>query len=295
MTTAEDLIEETRSLLFSGDEPELNVLDSTIDTNDTAFNLLYTLGNISRGAIVSIGLEDIRILATSGTNRASEVQRGANGTTQAAHTEGDNVWVRPKFSPFRILGALNADLADLSSPMNGLFKVEPIDITYNAAIQGYNMTDATDIIKILELRWKQAGPSKVWPLIRKYDLARSMDADEFASGFALFVREPAFPGLPIRVRYATKFTPMTALDDDVVEDIGLPATAIDIPPLGAIRKLVAAREINRNFTEAQSNPRRADEVPPGAVMQSMMGIQQVRRDRINAEADRLRAAWLVYQ
>lgn len=294
MTDVADLIEETRSLLYSGDEPESNVLTNAIDEDATSLTFDYSLGNISRGAIISLGLEDIRVLATSSTNMASVVVRGVNGTTPAAHDEGDTVWVRPKFSDFRILQALNADLGDLSSPSNGLFKVESIDITYNPAVQGYNLTGATDVIRLLELRWKQAGPSRVWPLIRKYDLTRSMDDDEFASTFAVFLREPAYPGLPVRVRYAAPFTPMVALDDDVVEDVGLPATAVDLPPLGAIRKLVAAREINRNFTEAQSNPRRADEVPPGAVMQSMMGLQQVRRDRITAEAARLQAAWSIF-
>lgn len=295
MTTAADLIEETKSLLYSGDESESNVLASNIDADDETITFTYALGSISPGAIISLGLEDIRVLAVSGTNTASTVRRGVNGTTPASHSEDDTVWVRPKFSDFRVLQALNADLRDLSSPTNGLFQVISFDVTYNPAVQGYDMTDATDIIRILELRWKQTGPSKKWPLIRHYDLARSMDEDEFASTSALFLDEPAYPGLPIRVRYAAPFTPLAALDDDVVTDCGLPETAVDLPPMGAIRKLVAAREINRNFTEGQSNPRRADEVPPGAVMQSMAGIQQIRRERITAEADRLKTAWMIYQ
>ena len=54
-----------------------------------------------------------------------------------------------------------------------------------------------------------------------------------------------------------------------------------------LSRLVAPREIKRNFTEAQGEPRRAAEVPPGAVASSMRTVAALRQQRITTEASRL--------
>jgi hypothetical protein len=56
-------------------------------------------------------------------------------------------------------------------------------------------------------------------------------------------------------------------------------------------RLMAAREIKRNFIEAQGDTRRPDEVQPGAITNSIANIQRLRRDRIIAEAGRLKAQY----
>lgn len=295
MTTAADLIEETKAIIYSGQEPEANRLASSVNTGDTSMTFSFSLGSISRGAIISIGLEDIRVWSTSGTTTADIVERGVNGTSAASHNAGDYVGVRPKFSDFRILRALNQDLADLSSPVNGLFRVGTVDLTYNPAVQGYDLDGVTRLIDVLELRWKQAGPSKKWPVIRNYSIGRDMDTDEFASTLALMIDEPAYPGFPIHVRYSTDFTAMTALTDDVTTDAGLPVSAVDLPPIGAAIRLVAGREIGRNFIEAQTEPKRAEDVPPGAILQSTRELHLLRLTRIQAEAARLQKDWPKYR
>jgi hypothetical protein len=52
-------------------------------------------------------------------------------------------------------------------------------------------------------------------------------------------------------------------------------------------RLMAGREVKRNFTESQGDTRRAEEVPSGAVANSMLQLQRLRRDRVMAEAARL--------
>lgn len=293
MTTANDLIEWTSAHLMSGQESEANRLSGAITSSATAIAFKYALGSIARGAVIAVGLEEIRIWETSGTS-ATVVERGVNGTTGAAHSDLDYVAVRPKFSPFRILRAVNEDLADLSSPIHGLFQVGTLDVTYNPAVQGYDMTSITNVINILELRWKMPGPSKNWPLITQYNLVRNFSTSEFASGMALFLYESAYPGLAIRVRYSSDFSPLTALTDDVQTVTGLPSTANDLPPMGAAIRLVAPREIKRNFTEAQYDPKRSEEVPPGAVGQSINDLVALRKQRIDSESARLLSDWKIY-
>jgi hypothetical protein len=114
-----------------------------------------------------------------------------------------------------------------------------------------------------------------------------MATTDFASGGALVIYEGGYPGQAIRVRYRAPFGSLTALDDDVLADTGLPATAHDLPPLGAAVRLVAGREVKRNFTEAQGEPRRAEEVPPTATLQSSRELLRIRQQRIVAEQSRL--------
>jgi hypothetical protein len=57
--------------------------------------------------------------------------------------------------------------------------------------------------------------------------------------------------------------------------------------LGAQIRLMAGREVKRNFTESQGDTRRGDKVPAGAVGNSINNLLRLRRDRITAEAARL--------
>ncbi len=288
MTTTLDLIESTRSHLFTGQSETLNRLAATITDVETSFPLSFDPAGIGRGAIIEIDLEQIYVFSHSaGSKTITDCIRGYNGTTKAGHDEGAIVTVAPKFSNFRILQAINDDLKDLSSPMNGLAQIKSVDLTYNAVVMGYDLTGVTDILQIAEIRYRTPGPDLSWPLIQNYALLRNMGVGDFASTNALVVYEGGFPGQAIRVRYKAPFGSLTALDDDVEAETGLPATALDLPPLGAAVRLVAGREVKRNFTEAQGEPRRAEEVPPTASLQSTRELLRLRQNRIVAEQSRM--------
>ena len=91
----------------------------------------------------------------------------------------------------------------------------------------------------------------------------------------------------LRVTYKTGFNPMALEANDVQTITGFPLSAEDILVLGAQIRLMAPREIKRNFTESQGDTRRADEVPAGSVTNSIANLQRLRRDRIIAEATKL--------
>jgi hypothetical protein len=292
VTTAADLIYQTKAHLFTGQPERLNKLVAGIDADDVSIALTYDLGGIGAGSIMEIELEQIFVFSvTSSTRTVADCIRGFNGTTAAVHSAGALVTASPKFPQSRILQAINDDLRDLSSPVNGLYQIETVDLTYNPAVMGYNLTGVTDIISIAEVRYRTSGPEKGWPRIDNFALLRNMPTSgtygDFASGNALVVYEGGQPGFPIRVRYRAPFTSLTSLADDVFAISGLPSTAHDIPPLGAAIRLVAGREIKRNFDEAQGEPRRADEVPPTAQLQSSRELVRVRQQRIMAEQARL--------
>lgn len=286
-TLASDLIAETKRHLFSGQNEELNRLDGSITAGATSILFKYDVGGIQRGATISIDLEEIQVWEVSGKT-ATVVQRGVNGSTAASHSDLASVAVKPKFSDFRILTAINHDLRDLSAPDNGLYQIKTVELTYNSAVQGYDLTSvASDLIGILEVRFDLVGPEKTFPKIDKFALLRNMNTTNFASGSALVLYQSAYPGRAIRVRYKGTFTPMTATTDNAVTAAGLTDTMVDLPPLGAAIRLVAPRDVKRAFSETQGEPRRADEVRVGDGATSMRGMMLLRSQRINAERARL--------
>jgi hypothetical protein len=300
-TLASDLVEETRAYLYGGQEEEMNELTGDIDNVQTSWPLVFAVGSMSqRGCIISIDLEDIRVWQTDGSNTITQCMRGVNGTAAATHTLGTPIFVRTKFSYFRIMQKLNEEMLSLSAPANGMFAEAHVDVTYNAAIQGYDLTDintataVTDIIRVLEARYKVPGPSRNWPQIRRFSLQRDMDTTVFPSGLVFDVYQRGWPGLPIHIRYASPYGQMTALTDNVSAKTGLQPTAFDIVPMGAAVRLVYGREIKRNFTEAGLEPRRMEEVPPGAVLRSPGGLALLRAQRIKEEAGNLQQRWPWY-
>jgi hypothetical protein len=266
---------------------EANRLSGAILSTDLSITLKYPLGSVARNTIIAIDLEEIRVWETSG-QVATVVERGVNGTVAAAHADLAVVSVRPKFSNFRILKEINNDLKDLSSPSNGLYQIQTVTLTYNAAIRGYDLAGvANTFLGILEVRYDTPGPDKGWPHLTEYVLMRNMPVSAFASGNALLLNEPAFPGRSIQVRYKGVFSPFTSLTDDITAVAGLTDSMADLPPMGAAIRLVAPREVKRTFIETQGEPRRSEEVQAGSITNATRSLMQLRQSRINDEAARL--------
>jgi hypothetical protein len=288
-TLASDLIEATRSHLDSGSRPELNRLTTTMNTSVTSVVCDFALGSIVAGSSIVIGLETMYVWSSTGST--ATVQRAMGGTVAAAHTAGDLIYVNPRWSAFTILRALNAELTALSSPINGLYRMRTVDLTYSAGQSGYDLTAVTDLLDVYDVRYSDLGGFKDWPRIRNWGLARNQSTTDFASGLALHFYDPAAPGRTVRVQYKAPFAELTALSSDVQTTAGLPASANDIPPLGAVVQLVAPREVKRAFTDSQPESRTAAEVPPGASRAAAAGLLALRQTRIKEEAARLSAAY----
>ena len=50
----------------------------------------------------------------------------------------------------------------LSSPSNGLYRVATVDLTYNAAVEGYDLTGVTDVLAVLDARYQAVGSEQDW-------------------------------------------------------------------------------------------------------------------------------------
>jgi hypothetical protein len=289
VTTLRDLIDETKRHLQSFQREPMNKLVSAVPVDATSITLQYDIGNIQAGAHVQLGLELVYVWSTEPSSKTITVERAQLGSTASAHAAGSTVTINPKFPDFAIAKAINDDLADLSAPANGLFAVRALDLTFGVGASGYDLAGATGFIEVLEIRQRlgQATAYRQWPVLSNYEVSRQVSTVDFPSGIALFLHEGGGAGQPVRVLYKASFGRLTNLTDDVETVAGITTDLEDLPPIGAALRMVAPREIKRNFTEAQGESRRAQEVPPGAVANSLRPLAGLRQNRITAEAGRL--------
>jgi len=284
MSTASALLDRVNRQLLSGTIEERNKLATTVDSDDTSFVMTYDLGGLRAGTVFEIDSELVYIWeATSGTKTVT-VERGYMGTTAAAHTSGALVTLNPRFPKAQMLEALNQDIDDLSSPLNGLYRIVSVDVDYNGSDRQTNLTGATSVLDLIDVRLRYLDSD--YPVIRMTRLQRDLPTADFASGYAIVFDESVMAG-SLRVRYKAPFTRVSAISDNLQSVANVPATMEDILELGVMSRVLSVREVKRNFIESQGDTRRSDEVGAGAMRDSFSNILRLRRDRIIAEAAKL--------
>jgi hypothetical protein len=283
VTTAGQLIDRVAGELLAGTVEERNKLATGVDASATTLTFTYPLSGLREGSVFEIGSEQFYVWTTNSSAKSAVVERGFNGTTATSHSAETITTINPRFPRSRVLQQLNADLADLSSPLNGLFQVKTVDIAYNGSDRMVNITGATDIQNLIDVRYRYLSDD--YPIIRDVRLLSDMPTSDFASGFALAFDSYVRSGT-IRVVYRAPYGSFSA-ESDTVADVGGSDYLDDVLALGTQMRLMAGREVKRNFTESQGDTRRAEEVPSGAVANSMLQLQRLRRDRVMAEAARL--------
>ena len=283
MTTAGTLVDRTVQNLLAGTVEERNKIASSLDASTSAVPIEYSLGSLREQTVFQVDSELMYVWEVNTANKTLTVERGFGGTTAATHADGAIVTVNPKFPRWQVLQALNDELADLSSPMNGLFQMKTVDLMYNGSDRMVNLTGVTSMIDLYDVRLRYMADD--YPVIRDVRLMRDMPTGDFASGIALAFDGQVRSGL-LRVSYKDKYTSFVSEASTLVST-GASAELADLLVLGAQIRLLASREVKRNFIESQGDTRRADEVPAGAMNASVTNLLRLRRDRIQAEAARL--------
>lgn len=284
MSTLAQLINRTQRQLLSGTVEERNKLSGSLTSTATSVVFQYELNGIRAGSIIQVDSELMYIWEVNTGTKTVTVERAFNGTVAAAHLTSAYVLVNPRFPRHQILEAINDELSDLSSPMNGLFRVKSIDINYNGSDRMINFPVIEDVIDLTEARIRYLSTDYL--KVPKVALTRNLPTSDFGSGIALTINQTVRSGI-LRVSYKTGFSRLTNESDDVQAIAGFPLSAEDLLVIGAQIRLVSPREIKRNFTESQGEPRRAEEVSAGSVSSSINNLIRMRRDRITAEAAKL--------
>lgn len=285
MATVGTVIDRTVRQLMSGTVEERNKVVSAITASSTSIAMQYDLGGIRPGGVIQIDSELIYVWEISSGSKTITVERGWNGTTAAAHVTGSIVTVDPKFPRAQILEAINAELDDLSSPVNGLFQIKTLELNYNGTDAMVQLSTTDKIIDLVSVTVRYIATD--YPKIRRCRLIRDLPNDDFNSGYAIRFDESVDAGRMIVV-YKAPFTNVTTDAQNLQNIAGVPSSCEDILMMGAQIRLVSPREVKRNFTESQGDTRRAEEVPFGSVTGSVNQIIRMRRDRIIAESAKLK-------
>jgi len=286
--TAQTWIDETRDLLLTDYVEEQATLGAALNASETVVSFALpsaTVPGVVAGATIEVGTELMYVFSV--TSGAATVRRGYKGSEASSHAIGSLVTVNPKFPAYQILDALNHELRDLSSPQHGLFQIKTVEVTFNAAQDGYDLTGVTDdILSVYQVTYSDPGSEASEPSITEFSLRRDRNTSSFPSGYGLILHSDAWPGETVRVLYKTGFSTLTD-STTALSTTGLHAEGYDLPVLGAALRLMSSRPIRREFLDEQGSSRMAEEVPPGAVSASMRDLRGLRLERINAEATRL--------
>ena len=288
MTTVATVLNRASRQMLAGVVEERNKLATSLDDSATSVVLSYDLGGFRAGSVFEIESELFYVWEANTASKTLTVERGFGGTTAASHSANVLATVNPRFPRAQMFDAVNAELDDLSSTMNGLFRVVTTDLTYNGSDRQINITGSGTIIELLDARLRYLADDH--PVLNSVRLQTGLPTADFASGNTLVFDEPVMAGT-VRVRYKAPFTRATSESSDLTTNCFLPTTCDDIVETGVILRMMNGREIKRNFIESQGDTRRADEVPPGATRDSITNLARLRRERIIAEAARLKAQY----
>lgn len=294
MTLLSDLVIAVQRRALSDLREEFDNLGAAItDTTTSTISLAsgQQLGQIQPGAVLQIDYECMFVTAAP-TPQSIMVIRGWFDSTPTTHAINAVINVNPRFPAVDIIKAINEDIDDLSAPSNGLFQMLEMSTTFIPVQQGYDLSGLTngEVMELWEVRTQEYGPAQKFPIIpmSKVKLQRNADTSVFPSGMSMTLDQGGYPGRPLRIQYKSPYTtPLVNPSDDVEAVTGLHAQAHDIPVLGAPARLMQFRELKRSFSEAQGEPRRAQEVPVGSSLTASKGIMMLRAERIAAERSRL--------
>lgn len=282
--TGDDVIEETVRELLGGTREELNQLAADIPVNAENLSFKYPLGAIREGAQLCIGDEMFRVWF-SDEDKTATVAPAMLGSTTSAHSEGDLVYVNPRFPRFAVFKALNDEIRSLSAPTNGLYRIATHEFEATGVSNDYPLP--SDVVDIYDVYVEEIGPTNEWPRLPYWEWNPNADNTVFEYGASIHV-PGANPSRMVRVVYKADFTPLTSSSQDLLGTARIPESMQDILHWGILLRMGPSREIKRNFTENQRGDQsRLEQVAAGAVTNSFSWVNKLRTMRITEERTRL--------
>lgn len=289
-------IDRIRRQLSSNYRHEVNRLSGNI--NSTATSLVLAEGitpNIRPGAMLNIGTELMRVTAVNDSTDTVDVIREFFDSTAASHSAGDIVWVNSRFTGLDIFDALYDEISSYGPQLYRVVTAE-LDLSFTqdvvelpvSFIGCYGLVD-------VNRKWADPSPhsfSYAWPradvrLIR-YD--PTVWSEYPTSGIAIRLIDNSLPSKLI-VRGALPFNSAFGYNDDLVTDVGLPESMLDVVSMGVRLRLLTDNEAGVYGRTVQDEPRRTQETPPGAQVTTAQLNNALYRNRKQEEINKLRALY----
>lgn len=289
-TTMRDQVQRTKVHLYGAQRLELRELTADLDEHDNVVHLDDVAG-ITRGTLLGFGLELWYVLQV-GTGSPADVRvvRGFLRSVATTHITGELGEVNPRFPAPLIVGALADEVASWGEE---LYNVHTVTASVGPGESAVNLKGAEGCYGLIDCRWCTADvwAIETWRPIPRASYARLVRTDDCATPALLLGQ---IPGADVRVRatvampfHVEPWTPAT----DMLTDVGLGRSMLDLPSMGAALRLWATQEIPRSDRIGQPEPRRAADVPPGAVSQMLGPLANLIRQRKKEESGKLLARY----
>lgn len=299
-STVGETLQRLRRQLSGGHRLELDLLNTTVNSSTATIVLANTPpAGLRRGSTISIGTEMMRLTADPSVNTLT-VMRGFMDTDPAAHTAGDEVWINPPFQPIDLLDAM---IDEINSWGPSLYRVVDAAITVAGGdavtelpatfIGTYGLIDVrrNSDMGITDADWT------TWPRANvRMQRGTTTNFGSFStSGIILRHIDGVYDG-SIYVVAAMPFDTSTFTDStDLVADVGLAASMLDLLTLGVKLRLAFDRELVNLSRMAQDEPRRSEETPPGSGLTTAQFGNAAYARRMAQEVAKLRAQYpIVY-
>ena len=246
---------------------------TSLTFTDTSASAVNT-GMIIPGVMLSCDLE-VFLVTGPPVGGSVPVMGAYLGSTAANHTAGTLIYVKRRFTDFECLQQINHVLDELGG--EGLYNLGTIQFTYNPVQQAYDLTDInngaiTGYIEGVSVRCLTPLPDRKMRTVpaNHWEVQTNVSDDtNFPSGYALTLNDwnGPWPGQNILFQFKQSFVHLTSATANVQTTALLPATANDLPPMGAMLRMVPpalrCREIRCKFNRTHDH--QAPEVPPAAV------------------------------
>lgn len=293
-TLVSNTVQRVRRQLASGYRLETNLLNGAIDATVTTISVLYTLPvGLQAGAIIYVDTEAMRVVAVNATSQTLTVIRGYYDSDAATHADQAEVVINPRFSPLDIIDAMREEIASYGPQ---LYRVDADEFTVVDVQDTLTLPIAwNDCFGVIDVRrqWADNGGIDSWPRIQcRFQRGDSNWTATSGSSIIRFIQ--TVQAGTVYVQVARPFVLSTfTLATDLVTDVKLPDSMLDVVAMGTKMRLIVDNENGRSARTAQDEPRRAEETPLGAMVQPIQLNTSLYRNRKQEEINKLRAQWPV--
>jgi len=293
-TLVSNTVQRVRRQLASGYRLETNVLNGALDAVSTTVSVAYAMPvGLQPGAIIYVDTEAMRVVTVNAAAQTFTVIRGYYDSDAATHADASEVVINPRFSPLDIIDALREEIASYGPQ---LYRVDADEFTVVEVQDTLALPLAwNDCYGVIDVRrqWADNGGVDSWPRIQsRFQRGDSNWTATSGASIIRFIQTVQAGTIYVQVARPFVISSLT-LATDLVTDVKLPESMLDVVAMGTKLRLLVDNENGRTARTAQDEPRRAEETPVGSTMQPLQLNTSLYRNRKQEEINKLRAQWPV--
>lgn len=287
-----ETVQRIRRQLKSAGRNEVARLDAAMNDTQTTLVFEWAPRSVRVGDVLNVDLELMRVISYDSGTRTATVARGWLDSTAAAHLDAAEVLINARFTNLDVFDSL---IEELGSWGPQLYRVEAQEFTVDAGYESLELPAAWigmyGLVRV-HRKWEQYWQdTETWPEVPSRLVRSTTDWADGAptSGMLLRFLEPVADGKLMILAALPWSTATLALDTDLVTDIGMADTLLDVLAMGVKIRLVHDGEWARTARNVQDEPRRAEETPIGSTVQPLQFAVALYRNRKQEEINKLRA------